>query len=109
MTDRLNYATHAIEDIQKQLDHFKIDEPLVAWTLDHLVSAAKFILPDRGELLDLTNFNQQHADLIKLPYPVTLIEAPFPPPPRTAASRYQRCFVEADWPLRRNVFGRGIA
>lgn len=89
MTDRLNYATHAIEDIQKQLDHFKIDEPLVAWTLDHLVSAAKFILPDRGELLDLTNFNQQHADLIKLPYPVTLIEAPFPPRPeqRLAATK----------------------
>lgn len=84
MTDRLNYTAHAIEDIQRQQDTFakhKLDEPLVDWTLDNLDQAVKFILPDRGELLDLTSFDQRHADLIKLPYPVTVIEAPFPPCP----------------------------
>jgi len=85
MTDRLNYTAHAIEDIQRQQDEFakypEMAEPLVDWTLDHLDQAVKFILPDRGELLDLTGFDQRHAELIKLPYPVTVIEAPFPPRP----------------------------
>lgn len=84
MIERLNYTSHAIENIQRQQDEFArydVVEPLVDWTLDKLAEAVKFILPDRGELLDITGFDQRHVDLIKLPYPVTVIEAPFPPRP----------------------------
>lgn len=85
MIDRLNYTTHAIEDIRRQqrdLANMGVPpEPKVYWVLDILDKAVKFILPDHGELLDLTNFDQKHADLIKLPYPITVIEAPFPPRP----------------------------
>ncbi|MBO9379516.1 hypothetical protein GG804_22340 [Sphingomonas histidinilytica] len=85
MIDRLNYTTHAIENIrqqQRELANKGIPpEPNVYWVLDILDTAVKFILPDHGELLDLTSFDQKHADLIKLPYPITVIEAPFPPRP----------------------------
>lgn len=82
MIDRLNYTTHAIEDIRLQQREFAklgiLPEPHVDWVLDLLNEAVKFILPEHGELLDLTSFDQKHADLIKIPYPVTVIEAPFP-------------------------------
>lgn len=85
MIDRLNYTAHAIEAIRQQNREFARlglpPEPRVDWVLDLLDKAVKFILPDHGELLDLTKFDQRHADLIRLPYPVTVIEAPFPPRP----------------------------
>lgn len=85
MIDRLNYTVHAIEDIRQQQRELAMrgvpPEPDVYWVLDMLDKAVKFILPDHGELLDLTSFDQKHADLIKLPYPITVIEAPFPPRP----------------------------
>ena len=83
MIDRLNYTAHAIEDIHRQqrelVERGMPPEPRVDWVLNLLDQAVKFILPDHGELLDLTSFDQKHADLMKLPYPVTVIEAPFPP------------------------------
>jgi hypothetical protein len=85
MIDRLNYAAHAIESIEQQQHELARlgapGEPDVAWVIDQLNRGVKFILPDHGELIDLTGFDQKHADLIKLPYPITVIEAPFPPRP----------------------------
>ena len=83
MMERLNYTTHALADLIRYRDYQRRDprcSPLATeWMMARLREAQKFILPENGELIDITL--QQHTlDAVKLPYPVCVLEAPFTRP-----------------------------
>ena len=78
----LNYSTHAIEDLISYRDHFDAPSaPLSFQALNRLITlltnGVKFILPNRGHLLDPNSLNQAHLDLTSLPFPCTVFEAPW--------------------------------
>lgn len=73
----MNYSARAIEDLKKtkkvnnfnKTDLVKIDA--VSWMLK---SGQKFFLPTSGSLLDISVLKEEYNDLIKLPYPVCVLE-----------------------------------
>ena len=42
-----------------------------------LSTAPKFLLPNCAELIDVENVRETHLELLRLPYPVTVFEAPW--------------------------------
>lgn len=77
----LNYSTHAIEDILKTIQTIKHRLPQSAATMKKLVqlleNSQKFIMPNCCDIFDPEIFQQSHMDLFRLPYPVTVFEAPW--------------------------------
>jgi len=78
---RLNYSTHAIEDLGRLAQQWQREMPETARVIrritEHLESAQKFLLPNRCELLDPETVREAHLDLLKLPYPITVLEVPY--------------------------------
>lgn len=77
---RLNYCTKAVVDIKNSLElhkPFKDSYRTLNIIIELLQEAVKFLLPNCGELIELESFNQAHYDLLKLPYPITVFEAPW--------------------------------
>lgn len=75
----LNYNAHTIERIEtaKHLPpHFAQSRGAVQAVSDMLRKSVKFLLPNCAELLD-TARSQAHIELLKLPYPITALEAPW--------------------------------
>lgn len=78
----VNYSSHAIEQLKKDAamtKHAGYHESAAVFDAiaDALHNSVKFLLPNRAELLDRESVGQAHHDLIKLPYPVIALEAPW--------------------------------
>lgn len=78
----VNYCTHAIEDLrQTAKDSRERGLMVAAARLDAVVrmlsTAPKFLLPNCAELIDTENVRETHLELLRLPYPVTVFEAPW--------------------------------
>ena len=107
MAGRLNYTTHAIEDIQRLLHAgpFGDRDKLALRGVSSLMrQAQKFMLPDRGELIFDRGDMPLETEVYRLPFPLTLIEFPFTqregevqPNIETASSRRIAVAVEGDY------------
>ncbi|MBR8186560.1 hypothetical protein C6Q14_27200 [Burkholderia ambifaria] len=78
----VNYCTHAIEDLKETAKNARIGGLTVTAsrleTVIQMLSAApKFLLPNCAELIDTENVRETHLELLRLPYPVTVFEAPW--------------------------------
>lgn len=80
---RLNYCTHAIEDLRKSAMAYPPSrrqsaarQLRIAELLDQ---AVKFLLPERGELVDLSRIDEATLGMLRLPFPLIALEVPFPP------------------------------
>lgn len=79
---RLNYCSHAVEDLQTfaqtlppELAQSRRQLLRTAQLLDQ---AVKFVLPERGELVDLQKLDESMMQMLRLPFPLTVLEVPFP-------------------------------
>lgn len=72
----LNYATAAIEDLNKLRDHFRLRESHMALkTLTESIRRSeKFVLPLDASLLEVPDIQEHYLPLLRLPYPFTVLE-----------------------------------
>lgn len=75
----LNYAAHAVEQLHADRQrviggHPELDS-LYETVIELLCESIKFILPNRAELIDLSELRQAHVDMARLPYPVVALDA----------------------------------
>ncbi len=77
----VNYSAHAIEGLKQFADDLSSWAPASYQALHNVIGmlqdGVKFLLPNKCELLDPTELGQTHLDLIKLPFPCTIFEAPW--------------------------------
>lgn len=75
----LNYSTHAIEQLDAASANVRRDMPVVREmhrvVASLLRESVKFVLPNRAELIDMTEIRQAHVDMARLPYPVVALES----------------------------------
>lgn len=45
------------------------------FVVKQLHNSVKFLLPNRAELIDMSELRQAHVDMARLPYPVVALEA----------------------------------
>lgn len=76
MIERLNYTTHAIEDLSKTLPNIEdsMTKHVTELLIDRLKRSEKFILPDYGIYFDLQSIDQKYIDLLHLPFSVIAAE-----------------------------------
>jgi hypothetical protein len=77
-----NYCTHAIDDLKRTAKEARsrgveITASRIETLIEMLSVAPKFLLPNCAELIDTDNVRDTHLDLLRLPYPVTVFEAPW--------------------------------
>lgn len=79
--NRLNYSTHAIDDIRSVAKYIKPNAPETAANYlalaELLETSVKFILPNCSELVAPEEIKQKHLDLVRLPFPCVAFEAPW--------------------------------
>jgi len=77
----LNYCAHAIEQLKSDAKAMQTKVPASAQVMLNLIellqSSVKFILPNCCNLIDPQDLRQSHLDLLKLPYPLIALEAPW--------------------------------
>jgi len=78
----VNYCTHAIEDLKETTKAARargltITAARLETVAYMLATAPKFLLPNCAELIDTENVRETHLELLRLPYPVTVFEAPW--------------------------------
>jgi hypothetical protein len=77
----LNYCAHAIEHLKLDVKAMRTKIPASAQVILNLIemlqSSIKFILPNGCNLIDPQDLRQSHLDLLKLPYPLIALEAPW--------------------------------
>lgn len=75
----LHYSVGLIEQLEAAIPTIRKDMPgiLAAHHLliELLRESIKFLLPNRAELIDMTELRQAHVDMARLPYPVVAMEA----------------------------------
>ena len=76
MIERLNYSTHAIEDLKSTLPNIddEVTKKVTEMLIVRLQKAVKFILPDYGIYYDLKAIDQKHIDLLHLPFNIIAAE-----------------------------------
>jgi hypothetical protein len=77
----LNYCAHAIDYLNSYPELMMHENPESAHglrcVLELLERSIKFVLPNCCELIDRDSLGQAHLELMKLPYPVVALEAPW--------------------------------
>ncbi|RKE23727.1 hypothetical protein B0G76_8407 [Paraburkholderia sp. BL23I1N1] len=78
----VNYCTHAIEDLKETMKAARsrgltVTAGRLETVIQMLATAPKFLLPNCAELIDTENVRETHLELLRLPYPVTVFEAPW--------------------------------
>jgi hypothetical protein len=78
----LNYAVDAIEDLQYfvSFSRSRGDEDAARATqalVDLIRRGVKFLLPNCAEIVDTASLGEAHLELLYLPYPITIFEAPW--------------------------------
>ncbi|NML32333.1 hypothetical protein [Paraburkholderia antibiotica] len=78
----VNYCTHAIEDLKATMKGARargltVTAAQLETVIEMLATAPKFLLPNCAELIDSENVRETHLELLRLPYPVTVFEAPW--------------------------------
>lgn len=100
----LNYCAHAIEDLKSEEAHIRKSAPLSAAVFRRLIEllqlSAKFILPNRADLVAVEDLRQAHVDLVRLPYPCVAFEAPWEQEP---------AFIPRDGPFQERASTKRIA
>lgn len=77
---QLNYAAKAIVDLQETargLTHYPQTYAMYQLICDLLDKADKFIMPNCCDLIDPDKFSARDYALLKVPYPLTVFEAPW--------------------------------
>ena len=82
----LNYSTHAIVDLLGDMRHAMRsgrprDGEQTSRFIDEVIGAHKFVLPDHGSLIYDMREVPEGIEITRLPFPVTVMEVPFPPLP----------------------------
>lgn len=87
----LNYAVHAVEqlrlDRQWAIRTNRELGPMYDAVIELLCESVKFILPNRAELVDLSELRQAHVDMARLPYPVVAFESTWTDAERTGGAK----------------------
>lgn len=77
----LNFSVHAIEDFTELARNLKRESPRSATALTkaaHLLQrAVKFLLPNCADLVDLKSLNENHLEMLRLPFPLVALEVPW--------------------------------
>jgi hypothetical protein len=78
----VNYCSHAIEQLKDTVKTvrargFAVTAARLQAVIQMLSTAPKFLLPNCAELIDVENVRETHLELLRLPYPVTVFEAPW--------------------------------
>lgn len=81
---RLNYCTHAIEDLRELVlrlpPALRASRQRLERVCELLDAAVKFILPERGDMVDLERMDETLMQtMLRLPFPLVVLEIPFPP------------------------------
>lgn len=75
----LHYCVNAIEQLEAAIPTIRKDMPGIRSAhhllVDLLRESVKFLLPNRAELIDMTELRQAHVDMARLPYPVVALES----------------------------------
>lgn len=81
---RLNYCSHAIADLQDLIDNLRPElgatRKLLIRITQLLHEAVKFVLPERGEVVDIQGLDETMLQMVRLPFPLLALEVPFPTP-----------------------------
>ncbi|CAN7335336.1 hypothetical protein LJR034_001718 [Caballeronia sp. LjRoot34] len=76
-----HYTSFAIDDLLFPGKQWKAERPQSARQIGSLVDlmrrGVKFLLPNCAELIDEKSIGEAHLELLRLPYPVTIFEAPW--------------------------------
>jgi len=78
----VNYCSHAIEQLKETAKAVRargltVTAARLQTVIQMLSEAPKFLLPNCAELIDVENIRETHLELLRLPYPVTVFEAPW--------------------------------
>jgi hypothetical protein len=77
----LNYSAHAIAELSaeaRQIERRAPESAAITYrVIEALRASEKFLLPNRGELLDPYAIGPGHLELTRLPYPIVALEAPW--------------------------------
>ncbi|MBR8282509.1 hypothetical protein [Burkholderia vietnamiensis] len=78
----VNYCTHAIKDLKEsargaRINGLTVTAARLETVIQMLSTAPKFLLPNCAELIDTEHVRETHLELLRLPYPVTVFEAPW--------------------------------
>jgi hypothetical protein len=78
----VNYCSHAIEDLKETVKGARARGLTgMAGNLETVIQmlskAPKFLLPNCADLINFSHVRETHLDLLRLPYPVTVFEAPW--------------------------------
>jgi hypothetical protein len=78
----VNYCTHAIEDMRVSAKEaaargLGVTAKRLHVVIEMLTHAQKFLLPNCAEMVDSESLDDVHLDLLQLPFPVTVFEAPW--------------------------------
>mgnify|MGYP006139554595 CR=1 FL=1 len=77
----MNYSTHAIESLTRFGQTLSFSAPHSAKMTQHVVrwldQGIKFSLPDGGNLVELEQLDPSFFELMRLPYPICVLEVPF--------------------------------
>lgn len=78
----VNYCSHAIDQLKAtakaaRASGLTVTAARLQIVIQMLSMAPKFLLPNCAELIDVENVGETHLELLRLPYPVTVFEAPW--------------------------------
>lgn len=78
----VNYCSRAIDQLKAtakavRANGFTVTAARLQIVIQMLSTAPKFLLPNCAELIDVKNVGETHLELLRLPYPVTVFEAPW--------------------------------
>jgi hypothetical protein len=78
----VNYCSHAIEQLKDTAKAARargltVTAARLQTLIQMLSTAPKFLLPNCAELIDVENVGETHLELLRLPFPVTVFEAPW--------------------------------
>lgn len=77
----LNYSVDAIEDLKRFSSSLRASAPRASHATKQIIrllrDSVKFILPNECSLIEPEKFNQNHIDLMHLPYPCVAFETPW--------------------------------
>ena len=77
----LNYSVRAIEGLRDIVPKLRKQMPKSARQIERVANlvehSVKFALPNCAELVDVSRITESHFDMLRLPYPVVILEIPW--------------------------------
>jgi hypothetical protein len=77
----LNYCVRALESLRERVPGYRSKAPKSARQMQRVATAldksVKFLLPNCAQLIDTRKLTESHFDMLRLPFPIVALEAPW--------------------------------